>query len=312
VANEKNSNRQPRRSEGKRPWFWLILVIVAICGLFALLERVKNSVTPPPARQQAQGERHAMPERVSGEYEQKAYTTAHEAAPPRQGKGKRAVGPGSLAIIVDDMGSSMQEANALLAIQLPLTFSIIPGLAKARGVAEAVHAKGGEIMLHMPMEPQGYPEQKLEKNGLLVSMASSDITARVGQYLQDIPQAVGANNHMGSRFTEQEEKMRPVLALLKERGLFFIDSKTSPRSVGYRLAREMGLDSGARSVFLDNVQDVAAIKTQLLTAANLARRRGNVIAICHPHAATIKALREGMPQLAQEGITFVTASQLVR
>ena len=130
--------------------------------------------------------------------------TPNEAVP----SGKRPkVRHGTVAIIVDDMGSSIQEAQALLAIGVPVTFSIIPGLSKGREVAEAAHRKGGEVMLHIPMEPRGYKEKPFEKNGLLLSQSDDEIGKRMQGYLHAVPFVVGANNHMGSRFTEDRPKM---------------------------------------------------------------------------------------------------------
>jgi polysaccharide deacetylase 2 family uncharacterized protein YibQ len=106
--------------------------------------------------------------------------------------------------------------------------------------------------------------------------------------------------------------MQVVLALLKERNMFFVDSKTSPASVGDHLAREMGLRTAARSVFLDNVQDQDYIGKQLGQLAAMSRRNGAAIGICHPHKATIETLARMLPALRAEGITFVHASDLVR
>ena len=105
--------------------------------------------------------------------------------------------------------------------------------------------------------------------------------------------------------------MQSVLKVLKGREMFFVDSKTSPASVGYSLARKMGLKAGTRQVFLDNVQNVAAIKAQLRQVADTARKRGSAIAICHPHQTTIQALSSMLPAMKKDGITFVYASQLV-
>jgi len=162
------------------------------------------------------------------------------------------------------------------------------------------------------MEPQGYPQQRLEENGLLVAYSAGEIAARTEALLAAVPAAVGANNHMGSRFTEQEEKMLPVLQALKDRGMFFIDSRTTPRSVGATLAGNLGVKTATRNVFLDNEQDVTAIRRQLFAAAEMARRKGGIIAICHPHPSTIKALQAAMPELKQSGIRFVAAGELVR
>ena len=221
-------------------------------------------------------------------------------------------GPGTVAIIVDDMGSSMKEVDELMAIKLPLTFSIIPGLAKAKGVAQAAHGGGYQVMIHIPMEPQGYPRQRMEQNGLLLAQSDGEIEKRLNSFLQAVPYARGANNHMGSRFTEDKGKMETVLGFLKGKGLFFIDSRTTPRSVGNSLAREMGVETASRNVFIDNVQDVEAIKDQLEQLATMARRKGGAIGICHPHKATIQALTATMQELQRSGITFVYAADLVR
>lgn len=127
-----------------------------------------------------------------------------------------------------------------------------------------------------------------------------------------VPYAVGANNHMGSRFTEDSEKMEAVLGVLKAKKLFFIDSMTTPHSVGLGVAREMGVRTAARNVFLDNTQDVAAIRKQIEQLAKVAEKRGSAIGICHPHKATIQALAAELPVLHRQGVRFVHASELVR
>jgi polysaccharide deacetylase 2 family uncharacterized protein YibQ len=316
VAKKKNIFSHPRRSGPDRRWGWLIiLILLLIAGFFFLLENLKERYLHSAKTDQTQGEKSSMPPKAAVEYQHDIYTASRVVpVPPPEAKIQVQVAApkGSIAIVIDDMGSSLQEARSLMSINLPLTFAIIPGLANAKGVAEAAHAKGVEVMLHIPMEPQGYPQQRLEKNGLLMSYDTDEINSRMRGYLQAVPYAVGANNHMGSRFTEHEEKMLPVISMLKEKGLFFIDSRTTPKSVGYQLARKMAVAAGSREVFLDNLQDIDAIKEQLAEAARMARKRKGVIAICHPHPATISALAEGMPELQRSGITFVTASRLVR
>jgi polysaccharide deacetylase 2 family uncharacterized protein YibQ len=305
------ANRRKKPSE-KRPLITLLVVAVIIVLAFVFLEMLKKSAPVKIAEKPVPVERYKMPERtVDHAVEQQAYTSAVVAAPPKKPR-KREAGTGTVAIIVDDMGSSMQEVNSLMAIKLPLTFSVIPGLAKSREVAEAAHAKGFQVMLHMPMEPQGYPRQRMEQNGLLLSLSDAEVETRLNGFLQSVPHAIGANNHMGSRFTENREKMGKVLSFLKGKGLFFIDSRTSPHSVGYSLAREMGLETGARNVFLDNVQDIDAIRGQLDELARLARKREGAIGICHPHKPTILALIATMPELRRKGIKFVYVSELVK
>lgn len=221
-------------------------------------------------------------------------------------------GSGQLAIIIDDMGTSLQEARSLAGIGVPLTFSIIPGLRNYREVAAFAAANGIETMIHIPMQPKGWPQRKLEANGLLLSMNDADITTQVNEFMAEIPKAVGANNHMGSEFTEHENDMRAVLVALKSSGLFFIDSMTSPKTVGLKLAEELGMKAARRDVFLDNEQNGPYIQGQLDQAVRIAKRRGASIAICHPHPATISALAALLPGLERQGIKLVPVSHLVR
>jgi polysaccharide deacetylase 2 family uncharacterized protein YibQ len=304
-----------KKPQGKRPLVTLLIVAVLIVSAFYILERVKRGSVPPPVQESpVVTERHKMPERkerpTRESVEQQPYTTVIPLPPKRPRK--RAIGPGSVAIIIDDMGSSVREVNELMAINLPLTFSIIPGLAHVKGVAAAAHARGYQLMIHIPMEPKGYPRQRMEHYGLLISLSDEEIRKRMDGFLREVPYAKGANNHMGSRFTEERDKMETVLGYLKGKGLFFIDSKTTPRSVGNSLAREMGIENASRNVFLDNVQDAEAIREQLEQLAAMARRKGAAIGICHPHKATIQALAAAMPELQKSGITFVYAADLVR
>lgn len=217
-----------------------------------------------------------------------------------------------LAIIIDDMGSSLSEARSLVAINVPLTFAIIPGLRVDKDVAAYAATNKIETMIHIPMQSKGWPALRLEANGLLVSMDDVELQERVSGFVHRFPGAVGVNNHMGSEFTEQVDKMTVVLQTLKKSNLFFIDSVTSPESAGLRVAQGMGVRSARRNVFLDNEQDRTYIIGQLNQAVRLARKNGSAIAICHPHPATITALAAALPGLAGQGVRLVPASQLVK
>ena len=167
-------------------------------------------------------------------------------------------------------------------------------------------------MVHIPMEPKGVETKPFEKNGLLLAMSDDELASRLRGYLDAVPHATGANNHMGSRFTEDSGKMRVVLHQLRERRMFYVDSKTSPASIGDRLAREMGIPTAGRNVFLDNEQDPAAIRKQIAQLSAIARKKGAALGICHPHKTTIQTLAQTLPALKAEGVTFVHASALVR
>ncbi len=221
------------------------------------------------------------------------------------------VGKAELAIIVDDMGSSLTEARLLAGIGLPITFAIIPGLKQDRAVAAYAADQGIEVLVHMPMQPKEYPQRRLEANGLLLEQSDDELRNRMLGYLQILPQAVGANNHMGSGFTEHPDKMRVVLKVLKEKGLFYIDSITTPQTTGLKVAAELKLSSARRDVFLDNEQNEDYIRGQLNQAVSRARKNGHAIAICHPHPATIATLAKVLPELQSKGVKLIKITRLI-
>lgn len=221
-------------------------------------------------------------------------------------------GKAELAIVVDDMGSSLQEAQSLAAIGVPINFAIIPGLRHYLEVADFSADRGIEIMIHMPMQPKEYPRRRLESNGLLLEQSEEELRSRLNGYLEQLPQAVGANNHMGSGFTENPEKMRVVLGVLKENNLFFLDSITTPLTVGTKIASELGMRYARRDVFLDNDQNEMYIRGQLAKAVSRAHKTGQAIAICHPHHETIAALAKLLPTLSQQGVVLVKISRLIK
>jgi polysaccharide deacetylase 2 family uncharacterized protein YibQ len=216
-----------------------------------------------------------------------------------------------VAIIVDDLGQNLGVARELLDIDLSLTFSIMPYTDKARQVAELAHRQGREVMLHIPMEPLSYPDADPGPDALFVGMPRKTVQQKVRRYLQQVPHVAGANNHMGSRYTEVRPGMSAVLDVLRNEQLFFVDSRTSARSVAGEAARQAGVSFAARDVFLDNVRDVEAIAREVRKLAGLARRRGQAIGICHPYPQTIAALRREAGVLRSQGVEVVPASTLV-
>lgn len=221
-------------------------------------------------------------------------------------------GKAELAIVVDDMGSSLQEAQSLAAIGVPINFAIIPGLRHYHEVANFSANRGIEIMIHMPMQPKEYPRRRLESNGLLLEQSDEELRDRLNSYIEQLPQAVGANNHMGSGFTENPEKMKVVLSVLKENNLFFLDSITTPLTVGAKVAKELGMSYARRDVFLDNDQNELYIRGQLAKAVSRSHKTGHAIAICHPHHATIATLAKILPTLSQQGVVLVKISHLIK
>lgn len=306
--------------------FLLLCVLLVVGGYF--LQRYLSGephgtvttapppVTVPPVRQEPvvpqEAYSSAVTERGDGHQEPVTQHYDMEAPVLREHSGPSVGGRGNLAVIIDDMGSSLAEARALADIGVPLVFSIIPGLRHDRDVAAFAAAHGVEVMVHMPMQSKEYPRRRLETNGLLLSHDTDELKRRVAGYLEALPQAVGANNHTGSAFTEDADRMRVVLGILKQRGFFFVDSVTTPATTGFRVARELGIPTGRRDVFLDNEQNESYISGQLAKAVASARRGGRAIAIGHPHPTTIAVLRRQLPLLKEQGITLVSVSHLVR
>lgn len=324
MSRRSNHNRGSFRPGGSLPAALAILTLVILAVAGYLLFKSGSHPEPSPETRSVE-KTPETPYQPEVHHTARNYSAAKKTPPPPHtypgpanvpeetaSRDLPASRSGRLAIIVDDMGSSMQEAHALADIGVPLTFSVIPGLRSYREVAAFAASSGIETMIHIPMQSQGWPERRLESNGLLVSMTEMAISERLEEFMRTLPKAVGANNHMGSEFTEHEDKMRVVLTALKGRGLYFVDSVTSPDTVGMKLARELNMKSGKRSVFLDNEQDSAYIRGQLNQAVRLAKRTGGVIAICHPHPVTMKTLADVLPALSNQGITLVPASQLVR
>lgn len=296
----------------------LILIVGTVAGYF-LFSPGRKTEAPPPKPELS----NVKPDIPVAPIPQDAVTVPpalpappHDyppvpAVPEPVKPGPQVGASGRLAIIIDDMGSSLAEARSLAAINVPLTFAIIPGLRVDTEVATYAATNHIETMIHIPMQSKEWPARRLEANGLLVSMETDELQELVSGFIRRFPGAVGVNNHMGSEFTEHEDKMLPVLQALKKSDLFFVDSVTSPESSGLRVARRIGVRSARRNVFLDNEQERAYILGQLGQAVRLARKNGSAIAICHPHKATITALAASLPGLAAKGVRLVPASQLV-
>ncbi|SDE18603.1 divergent polysaccharide deacetylase family protein [Desulfuromonas thiophila] len=219
--------------------------------------------------------------------------------------------PVRLAIIMDDVGENLQRARQVLALNLPVTLSIIPGLSHSRTIMELAQRQGHEVMVHLPMEPLGYPQTDPGPGALLLSLDGTEIRHRTRAFLSQLPAATGCNNHMGSAFTQDAACMQAALEEIARAGLFFIDSLTSPASVAADQARQLGIATARRDVFLDNVQDVAAISRQLDQLLRRARQQGQAIGICHPHKETVLALQAFARQVRHSDIEVVPASALV-
>jgi polysaccharide deacetylase 2 family uncharacterized protein YibQ len=224
---------------------------------------------------------------------------------PRGGKNAR------LVIIIDDLGHDRASADAIFAMPFALTVSVLPHLPYSTAVAEEAYRRGDQVLLHLPMESEA-DGAKPEHIELHAGMNSARVEDSLAGMLDTVPHAVGVNNHQGSRATSDPALMAELMPALHERGLFFIDSRTTAATVAYDAAKRAGVPAASRKVFLDDTPSRDAILAQLNLAARDAQRDGFAIAIGHPHPATLAALAEGVPHLEARGIWLAFASEVIQ
>jgi polysaccharide deacetylase 2 family uncharacterized protein YibQ len=215
-----------------------------------------------------------------------------------------------IAIVIDDWGYNLNNLHMLDEIKYPLTASVLPHLSYSREVAEELHKRGIEVILHLPMEP--HEKYRLEKNTIMTSFDENTILDILGQDLSSIAYAKGISNHMGSRATEDEKTIRIIFKELKKRHLYFLDSFVSSKTVCSDLAHKMNLGFAKRDVFLDNNSDPQYIRQQIHKLKLRAKSNGQAIGIGHDRKSTLEVLKEVMPELEKEGYRFVFVSELVR
>ena len=219
-----------------------------------------------------------------------------------------------IAILIDDIGYDLSPLKELLKIDASLTFAILPYYAHSVDAANILHKAGREILLHLPMEPHTFPDENPGMGAILLGMSDQQIKDEVNKDLDAIPHLSGVNNHMGSKFMEDETKVDIVFRQIKKRNLFFVDSRTTPLSRGPEIARKLGLRFIERKVFIDNEDDYTAIFRNLTKQIDneFDPKSEAVVMIGHPHMKTIRALKEAIPVLKDRGIDIVPVSALVR
>lgn len=216
-----------------------------------------------------------------------------------------------VAIVIDDIGYDLSQVDELLKIRAPLTFAVLPHCQHSQEAAERIHRAGKEVLLHLPMEPLS-PEKNPGKGVLLSGMRRDDIRRVLEEDLADVPYAVGANNHMGSRFMEDESGLRVLFGILEEKGIFFVDSLTTGRSRGRAAAVDTGIPFIARDIFIDGGDKQDTSSEDFLKAVKMNGSREGVVVIGHPYPSTIDTVRVSIEKLREEGLEVVPVSKLVK
>lgn len=295
-------NRKRRNRYGKGVLICLLAIIIALAILYILYgDRLKWSV-----RERFQGNNalRRTAHRIYKSPEGQKKPEARELFTPAKQ---------TIAIIIDDIGCDLAPVGEILSIDAPIAFAILPYCPLSLEASEMIYRAGKEILLHLPMEPHAYPEVKPGPGALLLSMKDDELTKQIDESLRRVHHVQGVNNHMGSKFMEEEEKLSVVLSHLKKKGLFFVDSRTTAHSKGQDLSKKMGLRFLSRSEFIDNHQDYAHILDKLnhLSDKQGLPNKDPVVMIGHPYPGTIVALKEAIPHLKARGIEVVPVSEMI-
>jgi len=214
---------------------------------------------------------------------------------------------------MDDLGRDRAAVERLLALDVPITFSVIPNLPFSAAAASEAHQQGREVILHLPMAANGaHGPAPAEPGELHAGLSAEKVESTIAAMLATVPNAIGANNHQGSSATQNRPLMQAVMRALATRGLYFLDSRTSASSIAYDVALQAGLRAAYRTEFLDDTPEHSMIVRQLQLAERRAREHGWAIAIGHPHEATLAVLEEMLPQMRARGIHLVFVSQIVK
>lgn len=222
---------------------------------------------------------------------------------------------GRIAIVLDDFGQRSWSGNLVerfCALPWPLTLAILPNEGRAAEIAAIALRHGHEALLHLPMEPMAFPEEDPGDGAIFVRQDGATIRTLLRQALRAVPGVTGVNNHMGSRATADPRVMEEILGELKALDLFFLDSRTSAESLGYAMANAMGVPAARRDLFIDPVDEIAAVEDRLWALAALAGDQGEAIGIGHDREQTLLALEAMLPRLESRGHQLVPVSQLVR
>lgn len=220
-----------------------------------------------------------------------------------------------ISIIVDDVGINKNVVDSLIDISNNLTFAILPNRPFSLYAAEQARKNNLDVLLHQPMEPRidsGYTADDAGEGVLLVGQTKKDILEILNRNLSSVPNAVGINNHMGSKFTQNDELMRLILTRLKEKNLLFVDSLTTSDSKGYIIAKELGMRAARRDIFLDSRRKGKDyIRKQLKKLVRKAKKNGYSVGICHTYPQTIEVMKEELDNISEE-VSILPISKLVK
>jgi hypothetical protein len=303
--------RKPAARKRKQLPLWLFaLLLLVLAGV--VIVRLKlgphRSYRRPPRKTRVSAKETAG-KTPSGERSPYASEKVPESARQNNRPGE---GPATVSIVIDDVGYRMDLVEeAARTLPKSVTFAIIPYLPYSVQSAEYLHVHGYPVILHAPMEPDNNGRWKPTKGELMVGMPRKEVDNILTGDFHAVPYAEGANNHMGSMATSDPALMKDVMAFLKARGLYFLDSRTTAQTVAYDTAQAVGLPSAHRTVFLDDVDEENAIMRQLDSLVTRAEKEGPLVAIGHLRPRTIEVLSRKIPYWTAKGVRFIPLREVV-
>ena len=219
---------------------------------------------------------------------------------------------GVIVLVIDDFGYRNDNiSDGFLNLSIPITCAIIPGHTASKKFAEKAVSYGKEVIIHMPMESENYSPGEDEYK-LLTSMTSELLENKLIQAFESLPEAIGMNNHQGSKATSDSKTMTVLASVLKDRGKYFIDSRTSSLTIGEKTMISFGVPTARRNIFLDNNNDLDKIEEQINKLANSAKKNGVAVGLGHARKNTLSVLEKVVPDLLDKGFVFQFASQVVK
>lgn len=218
-----------------------------------------------------------------------------------------------VSIVIDDFGNNMKGTERMLSLPIPLTIAVMPFLPSTKQDAKTAHQKGHEVIIHMPMEPIKGKKEWLGPKAITTDLSDDEIRNRVEEAIQDVPHAIGMNNHMGSKVTADKRIMRIILASCKKHGLFYLDSKTNANSVVSQIGKELGVPILENQLFFDDIYTSSHITKQAQLLVKQIQEKPVVIAIGHvgPPGEITSRVIESHIQKIREHADFIFLSDLV-
>jgi|CXWL01.1.fsa_nt_gi polysaccharide deacetylase 2 family uncharacterized protein YibQ len=333
------TRRKPaRRVGGKRPasrrgrWLLALALLAAAFGAGVWFAGRPRGLQPPadgggqPVAAPSTDEPYAEVEDQPSDRQQaesgdlKATAHPQPAEPSREATAPASAAPvtvppadvapvGNLALVIDDLGRSLADLDTLQGFGVPISYAVLPYESMTPQVVATLRKRNVELLLHLPMEASNGADPG--PGSLRSTMTPAELRASTLRALAAVPGAVGVNNHMGSELSGDSRAMGSVLQVLAEKDLFYLDSRTSAASVGFQVARELGIPAAERQVFLDPDPGIDAVRAEVARWLALAREKGAAIAIGHPHPATLTVLAEEIPKARAAGFEFVPVSYLL-